>query len=155
MSSKKYAAPLQIEVRSSRLLLMLFSCLHLVSFLLLFLMPLPIELTLFCVIFIVISGIYVVVFHALKHSSASIVGLVWDRNDDWLVLDKSGKQWEVVLDGNSFVHPWFSILNFKQENKWLSQSVMLLSDNVDKNDYRRLRVRLRVTRNNPDSSASA
>jgi len=145
MSSKKYAAPLHLEVSSSRLLLILLTGLHLLVIVLLFLMPLSLGLSAVSMVFVLFSAACTVLYHAKKSLASSIVGLIWDIEDEWFLLQKNGEKILVALDGNSFVHPWFAVLNFRQKNKYLSRSVILLSDNIDKNDFRRLRVRLKVT----------
>jgi len=146
MSSKKYAAPLHLEIGSSRLLLMLLFFLHVFAFALLFLMPFHPLLLAACTVFIIASGIYTIGYHAKKKRPSSITGLIWDIVDDWYTLDKQGNKTQVILDGNSYVHSWIAILNFKQQDRWLSKSVILLRDNINQNDFRRLRVRLKVTR---------
>ncbi|MDH5258045.1 MAG: hypothetical protein OEX07_08545 [Gammaproteobacteria bacterium] len=148
MSSKKFAAPLHLDVGSSRLLLILLFCLHGFSLVLLFLMPLNLLLLMMSTILILTSGVYSILYQAKKRLPSSVTALIWDIVDDWYVLDKQGNKTAAVLDGNSFVHPWITILNFKLENHRFSRSVILLKDNINSNDARRLRVRLKVTRQN-------
>ena len=150
MSSKKYAAPLLLEVSSSRFLLILLFSLHLLSLVLLLLMPLSIFFVISGALVILTSTVYTILYHAFKNLPSSITDLIWDIEDEWFLFQKDGSKIAVALDGNSFVHPWFAVLNFQQENKLFSRSVVLLSDNVNKNDFRRLRVRLKVTSMNAD-----
>ena len=145
MSSKKYAAPLRLEITASKIITSLLLFLHSVSLGLLFLLPLSLWLASVVSVLIVISGIYTIAGYGLKKSSSSIVGLLWDNNDEWFVTKKDEKVMPVSFLPNSFIHPWITILNFKQSGKLFSESIILVSDNVSREDFRRLRVRLKVT----------
>ncbi len=144
MSSKKYAAPLHLDILPSRYLLILLFCLHFFSFVLLFFMPIPTIYLFFSIALILLSAIYTLMYQA-NILPKSIVGLIWDIDDDWFILQKNGEKKSATLDGNSFIHPFFSILNFKQDGRVLTRSVILLKDNINQNVFRRLRVRLKVT----------
>ena len=145
MSSKKYAAPLHLEITPSRYLLILFFSLHFISFVLLFFIPIDSILLVVLSVLILLSAVHVFMHHVNKMRPTSIVGLIWDIEDDWFLLQRNGGKKLVELDGNSFIHPFFAILNFKQEGRLFSRSVILLKDNINQNDFRRLRVRLKVT----------
>ncbi len=145
MSSKKYASPLRLEIGVSIQLTIFLFILHSVSFILLFFLPLPLFFLIASAVFIILSGIYTILFYGLKKMSSSIIGAVWADGDEWILFDKRGNEYNVVLDGNSFIHPWCSVLVFKQKKHIFSKNLILLSDNIDKNDFRRLRVRLKIT----------
>ncbi len=145
MSSKKYASPLHLEIKPSRFLFYFLIALHLFAFILLWFLPLFIAWQVLISIFIIVGGIYSVKSYATKQLPSSVVGLVWDADEQWFIQTQEGKTQPVILNGNSYVHPKFTLLNFKQENKWFSKAVILLWDNVDENSFRRLRVRLKIT----------
>jgi len=108
-------------------------------------MPISFILFVFCIVFILLSEIYTIMYHANKALPKSIVGLIWDIEDEWFILQKNGEKLLVTLDGDSFINPLFSILNFKQKGRFFSRSVVLFPDNINQNDFRRLRVRLKET----------
>lgn len=145
MSSKKYASPLHLEIKPSRFLFYFLVALHFFAFILLWLLPLFLIWQILISIFIIASGNYSVKMHATKQLPSSVIGLIWDVGDQWFVQTREGKTQPVILHGNSYVHPKFTLLNFKQENKWFAKAVILLWDNVDENSFRRLRVRLKIT----------
>ncbi len=145
MSSKKYAAPLHLSVSSSRSLLVLLCSLHFFSFVLLFFLPIPLVYLIAGLVFVLVSACYSLFYHVTKALPSSVIGLIWDIEDEWFLLQRNGDKKLVTLDGNSFIHPLIAILNFKQKGRFLTRSVILLSDNIGKNTFRRLRVRLKVT----------
>lgn len=145
MSSKKYASPLRFNISASNQLISLLFLLHFISLILLFFLPLPIFFLIVSGIFFIVSGIYTIKFHGLKNLPTSIVSVVWADDAEWLLFDKRGKKTRANLDGNSFIHPWCTVLVFKQKKHFFSKNLILISDNIDKDDFRRLRVRLKIT----------
>jgi len=144
MSSKKYAAPLRLEIGSSKKLLVLLVILHGLSFAVLFVLNLHIAILLSLGIGVISSAYYSISYHALKNLPSSIIGIVVLADGRWLLQLKSGQEIEAKIDGNSYVQPFCTILVFQCEDRFLSRSVVLLRDNVEKEDYRRLRVQLKV-----------
>ena len=145
MSSRKYAAPLRLEITTSKKIIALLIFLHGASLGILFLLPLNSWLIAVVSVLIVVSGIYTIADHGLKILSSSFVELLWDNNDEWFITLKDETKIAVTFLPNSFIHPWITILNFKQSGKLFSRSIILVSDNVSREDFRRLRVRLKVT----------
>ena len=96
------------------------------------------------VIFIIASGYFVLNKYALKKSPNAVLGVIWDANNEWMLKTKVGDTLSVELMRDSYVNPMITILLFKQESKLGYISVILLKDNIDENDFRRLRVRLKV-----------
>jgi Membrane-bound toxin component of toxin-antitoxin system len=77
--------------------------------------------------------------------------VVWKRNNEWIIND--GKADEAVLLSTSMVFPWLTILNFKLKNL-RPKSIIIFPDNLDKEVFRQLRVRLKVTSNKLFNSKS-
>jgi len=68
--------------------------------------------------------------------------LQWRADGQWLIC-QGHSLWNADLQQGSVVMPGFAILNFKLESR-KSLSVLLFKDNIDKEKFRQLRVRLKV-----------
>ncbi len=143
--SKKYASPLQLELYSSRLLFIALVFSHLLAIVALYFVALPLIALLALAMFALFSAVRAIVLHALRKSANAVVKLVWDDNDCWYIVRRSGIKQQVQLQRDSFVSPWLTVLRFKVPGQWLSQAVILLGDNSHIDSHRRLRVRLKTT----------
>lgn len=75
-----------------------------------------------------------------------IVAFQWDENDQWLLEDANGQQHRAELLPTTVVHPRIVAINFTlPDQAWLRRrcSLVVLSDSISEEDFRRLRVRLR------------
>jgi len=91
-------------------------------------------------------GVWLISLHAIHASSKSVNKIVWDANDEWLLFFKDGSSTAVTLLGDSYIHPRLTVLRFKESEKFLSRSVVLIKDNIHVDVFRRLRVRLKLSR---------
>lgn len=89
--------------------------------------------------------------YALLVSSKAIVKIIWDANNEWILETKNGEVIQAILAPESYIHSFMTILIFKYNIEGLHKflpaykcCVILLKDNVDASDFRRLRVRLKV-----------
>ena len=97
----------------------------------------------------------------MQKSVNTIVSLVWDTNNEWILTTKGGDSICAELMQDSYINPLMTILIFKcrpveaprNPGKFLGlrklhprkqHNVVLLKDNINENDFRRLRVRLKV-----------
>ena len=75
-----------------------------------------------------------------------IVELIWDTMDEWTLRDAQGGEMQARLLPGAYVHPWLVILNFvpvvQRRHRHRRRTVILLSDMIDANSLRHLRVRL-------------
>ena len=145
MSSKKYAAPLQLEIRRSKSLLYFLCLLHVIAIGVIFFLVMSIEIILLLTLFILYSAYYSITRYALLSAPDAVVTVIWDHNDKWKIRTRRSREQVVKLMWDSFTHPNLTVLNFKRQGQFFSQSVILLADNVNKEDFRRLRVRLKTT----------
>jgi len=97
-----------------------------------------------------VAAYYYLKLHYWQSCQKSVTEFNQDEEGQWSVLcpnlprQKSQSDWVLVkLLGNSFLSTWLLVLNFKGEGKRFS--VLLPADSLDKDTFRRLRVRLRVT----------
>jgi len=159
--SKKYASPLRLELKPSLFLLFLLLGLHLAALVLVYVLPFNLLLSFFVYLVIICSAYFSIGKYALRKTSSAIVRMIWDANNQWILERKDGVLIDAELMRDSYIHSFMSILVFKpcfeevqekpkshlilnQFNLVNTYNVILLKDNVNSNDFRRLRVRLKV-----------
>lgn len=145
MSSQKFVAPLQLDVLSSRILVFVFFVFHALAIVTLFFLALPLIVLFVLGLLLLYNLLRSIYQHAMCRAKKSIVRIIWEDNGKWYIVRRSGEKVRVEFQGDSFVSPWLTVLNFKVPEKWFSQSVILSSDNVNMEAHRRLRVRLKTT----------
>ena len=144
MSSKKYATPLRLEIKPSRILCSLLLILHLFALAIIFILDFEFLINILVAILIAVSA-YISIFQtAFRKSSSAIIKLVWDSNNEWILENNRGEQLNAELLRDSYVSSVMTVLNFKCKNHFRHKSIILLKDNINENDFRKLRVRLKV-----------
>lgn len=83
------------------------------------------------------SGYYQCWLRALQHSPKAIVKCI-ATEDKWRLIDRSGREYEVELAGESLVTAFLIILNFGVRQP----ALILFPDSLDPEELRRLRVLL-------------
>ena len=146
MSSVKYATPLYLELRPSPVLAALFGLLHIGALIILFLLPIPLWLSL-ASSSLVLYSLLVVLGRVLLLKKEAIVRLNWGSGDEWTLHRLDGQEITARLLPTSYVHPWMVVLNFKDENRRHRRSVVLMPGCLDRDTFRRLRVRLNLQHN--------
>lgn len=139
MSSRQYAPPLRIKLQSSRLLIKFIISSHILTFGVLWFLPVHFGLIIFCSPILIISA-----YSLLKKQCFDqhrIHELICDSDGDWELFFGNEEEVYADLQADSYRHPFISILNFKTEDKE-KHSVILLPDSVDRESFRRLRVLL-------------
>lgn len=147
MSSEKYAQPLRLQPKASRILIGLLTVGHLGAIAVLF----PLDFSIFIKLFIA-AVLVVSLFVALRKQPGSVGEggvhkLTWTTDGDWLLETTAGETLTATLHESTYVHPWLVVLNFRQENKRGLLSVVLAPDALDAETFRELRVRLKVAGN--------
>ena len=146
MSSQKYASPLQLDVYTSRSLLFFVFVIHAIALAaLIVFVALPLIAIITLGLVLIINFFRVMRTHALRGSRKAVVRLIWEDNGHWYFVRRSGEKTRVKYKGNSIASPWLTVLNFKVPDKWFSESVILVRDNVNIDSHRKLRVRLQTT----------
>ncbi|MFA6408998.1 MAG: protein YgfX [Gammaproteobacteria bacterium] len=138
-----------LNLKSSNFLVVLFCTLHLgaaLSFSLTF------QNNLIRLAFLLLCSISLVIAlrrHAWLSDAKSISKINWDEKEKkWFLEQKNGEILEAKVQTSSVVTPYFAILGFRITNGGrdaiyrVSRSVLIFPDNVDKEEFRRLRVLL-------------
>lgn len=133
----------RIAVAPSVMLASVLSALHLAAAGLLWIMPLPVLGKVLLTGAVAFSLIYYMARDASLHASHSIVALEVRDGGSVLLQTRCGDWLEGELLGSSYVSPHLTIVNFRPNGHWSTRRVILLPDNVDSEDFRYLRTRLR------------
>lgn len=80
--------------------------------------------------------------HAAASAGRAIVHLAWDRGGRWRLIQRDGRVVDARLDQGTYVHPLLVALALRDADG-RTRRVMVVSDRIDAQDFRRLRVRLR------------
>jgi hypothetical protein len=141
MSSHKYAAPLRLEPDTSRILLRLLLFAHLGALLLCLLPGFSPLIRLVIMLSVILS--LLLVFRRF-YSGSTFKWLQWDEQGIWVLCRHDGRQLDAELLPDSYVSPYLVILNLRCLDGTRCPSQLLLPDSLDKETFRRLRVRLRL-----------
>jgi len=105
--------------------------------------PVPSYLKVVLLIAVVASLVHGLRRHALLLSSKSVTALTLGRDGVWSLALGDGRLLEATLRPGALIHPRLMVLGFRCE-QW-GTSVVLAGDNADRDQVRRLRVRLRLS----------
>ena len=141
MSYQESVVPLRIKPRRSRILTGFIIFTH-GGAVPLSLMSLPLWAGLVLSSGIVCSLVYTLNRHVLMHGRNAITDLIWDSNGDWRLLTRDGGNHDARLLKSSYLHARMVVLNFAVDGR--NRSVILLSDSLDPETFRKLRVRMQL-----------
>ena len=139
--SGKYATPLHLEPRPSRRLGRLLAAIHATALGILPLSQLPPPAIAVIAPFIVYSYLHHHRLQVRRRAARAITALRWDAGNHWRLHLRSGNTVAAYLLPRVFLQPWLVILHFRTE-QGRTASVVLLSDMLEPDDFRKLRVRL-------------
>lgn len=142
-----------LELKASRTLFAIVIAVHVgaIAMLTISLMSLAVKLLL---LFVILASFYLSVSFQRKALMPAffrklfpyIESIIWDNNDQWIVMTEEGSELRGQLLTSSFVHPQFTAVNLKLSGMpWYKRyrSFVFMQDNLDAETFRRLRVRLR------------
>ncbi len=141
--SGKYATPLFLEVRPSRLMAAWLLLVTVAALLVLWLMPLPGWLSLFITSTVLFWLLMTWRKQVRRCHLDAVRSLVWGAGRQCRLMLHSGQQQVVELASRAFILPWLVILYFESP-LWRPQQLVLLPDMLDADVFRRLRVRLKI-----------
>ncbi len=81
--------------------------------------------------------------HVKRTSPQSIQTITWGEGRACRLRLRDGTEQDVTLGSTAFVQPWLVIIHFHGRG-WRCHYLLLLPDMLDRNTFRRLRVRLRM-----------
>ena len=81
---------------------------------------------------------------SLRHA-ASVIGLRFD-SQGWHELRRDGSEAGARLQGDTFVSAFLTVVRLREPGRWMPVSVILPADAASEDSLRRLRLRLRFSR---------
>jgi toxin CptA len=134
---------LRVEIERSWWLAGLLSVVHLAAFALIMTLVLPLWGIAFAALILSASAAHGIFLHALQRLPRSITGLEISDNCKLMVRNAGGVWQEAALLRSSFATPYLTIVNFRHPDERRTRSLVILSDRVQPDLFRRLRVLLR------------
>lgn len=133
----------RISVGPSVLIAVAVSFVHLAAAGVLWLAPIPVLGKAVVTTAIALSLIYFMARDAALHAQGSIVALALGDRGEIACQTRSGEWIQCDLLGSSYVSPRMTIVILRARGWLLARRVILVPDNVDADDFRRLRTWLR------------
>jgi hypothetical protein len=140
-SSHRFDRPLRVELRASRLLrragLLLYPGAALSS------LCLPLHAAWCAALWGVLGLNFLLVYrrHIAASAPTAIDGLAWDARRAWRIRGPQGDWRNATLCTPVFVSYRLAVARFRS-GRWFSRSVIVVPDRLDREQFRRLRVRL-------------
>lgn len=134
---------LSIHRQPSHRLAVILSLVHLVAAGSLWPLALSWSSKMIIVVVLVISLIHYLRQDALLTANNAVVALELSDEMQCMLITYSGKSIACAVLGSTFVAPYLVILNLKPVEKFFMCSVVILSDSIDAEEFRQLRVWLR------------
>ena len=134
---------LRIAIRPSLRLTLLLCLAHAVAVGACLAVDMPVGLKLLVVLLIGLSCGHALYGAALLRSRNAIVALEITEGGVLKFQTQSGEWRRGILLDSSFVAPYLTVLNLKTDGTRLARYVVVMTDSVDPEEYRRLRVWLR------------
>jgi hypothetical protein len=126
---------------------------HLAAAGLLWLVPIPLMGKGALTVAVAVSLVYFLARDAALHAANAIVALELKSGGGIAFQTRDGRWVDCELSGSSYVSPRLTVVNLLPRGKGRTRHVILVSDNVDPRDFRRLRIWMRWK--NGSGSASA
>lgn len=92
---------------------------------------------------IIVSLVFFLNHVALLTTPEAVIAIEIEERGKISLQTRRGEWHECKLSGDSFVSPWLTVVVLAQENRRRARYVIIMPDNVDAGDFRRLRVWLR------------
>lgn len=119
---------------------------HSIAAALLWLVPIPALGKAVVTLAVAVSLVYLLARDATLHAAHAIVALDVDDTGSLVYQTRAGRRVESELLDSSYVSPRLTIVNLRARNRAGTRHVVLVEDNVDPRDFRRLRIWLRWKR---------
>jgi toxin CptA len=133
----------RISVKSSVLISIAVCLVHLAAGVVLWLVPIPVVGQAVLSFAIAFSLIFFMARDAGLHAANSIVALELRDSGEIALQLLKGEWFDCELLGSSFVSPQMTVINLLPRGRRFSRRLILVPDNVDPRDFRRLRIWLR------------
>jgi hypothetical protein len=116
---------------------------HLAAAGLLWLVPIPVLAKGALTLAVAVSFVYFLARDAALHAANAIVALELKSGGDMSFQTRDGRWVDCELSGSSYVSSRLTVVNLRPAGKGRTRHVILVPDNVDSRDFRRLRIWMR------------
>lgn len=116
---------------------------HVAAAVLLWVIPIPVMGKLVLTVAVALSLVFFVARDAALHAAHSIVALEIRDGGEMAFQTRRGEWLDCEVLGSSYVSPRITIVNLRPRLRWGTRRLILVPDNVDPRDFRRLRTWLR------------
>lgn len=116
---------------------------HIAAAALLWIVPIPVVGKAVFTLAVAVSLIFFMARDAALHAAHSIVALELRDTGGIAFQTRRGDWVDSEVLGSSYVSPRLTIVNLRPQGRWKTRRVILMPDNVDPRDFRRLRMWLR------------
>jgi hypothetical protein len=151
MSSTKFAQPLRLKPKPSKILMTLLAVGHLGAIAVLFPLDISLPVKLSIAAVLVVSLVVAWSKQPGQVGEGGVEILTWQADGEWLLETRDGQHFKASLHESTYVHPWMVVLNFRQQGKRGLISFTLAPDALDPETFRELRVRLKVAGHSKDA----
>ena len=134
---------LDLHLRPSRTLGMLLAAAHLLSLLLIWIMPIALAMQLAISLLLATSFLFHLRRDGLLAAPSSITRLRFSPDCQCSYQTRDGAWHEAKLLGSSLVSPWLNVLNLKPHGCRMPRHAVIFPDSADAEGRRKLRVLLR------------
>lgn len=134
---------LLVRLQPSYYLAILLCLAHAISGLALWPLALPLSVKAVIVVLLIVSLIYYVRKDALLTAQDAIVALTLTDEMLCTLTTRSGQTITCNLSAGTFITPYLTVINLQPVERFFMRSVVILIDNADAEDFRRLRIWLR------------
>ncbi len=142
---KKPTQKLIVDIRPSRRLALFISLTHFAALLVIARLGIQYPVLLLLLVPVLVSGIRSWRVHGLLRGDRAVRRVEWGPDGEWTLFGPDGDRRSALLQSNGIVLPWITLLNFSLGGL-RRRHLILLKDNCDPNQVRRLRVRLKLNR---------
>ncbi len=145
MSPAAYASPLVLEPGVSRYLFLYLIAIHVMALAVL-VTPLNVSVPVRLVLGVLVGSSFIWQWRRLRANNPSrIVRLIWEADDDWTLVCHDTTELVGRLRPETYETTWLVILRWQLQLGGI-RSMVILPDMLDRQSFRRLRVRLRQAR---------
>ena len=129
------------SLKSSHYFLWFIMLLHVLALVAILISTFSVLTQLMLVLLLLLSFYYSGYQVVLQKSKKAIVHIVYDQNlEEWILTFKNNQQDNYLLLNTSVVTGLIMVLNFRHVNKYQFRNVIVFSDSLDKESFRRLRI---------------
>jgi toxin CptA len=132
-----------IALSKSLQLIWLLLCVHLLTLLVIWLLPWPLWWRGLLSLLIAASLAFYLLRDAYKTLRYSVVGLKYLPDNQFELQHKTGEWFTASLQPGSFVAPYLTTLAYRPENKFFNRYLLIMPDMLDAESFRVLRTHLR------------